>query len=321
MAASAPSTASPHSPSAPTAVAPSRQRIAVVTGGASGLGLQISLDLARTGATVVVVGRDAARLARVREEIDRAVGRPATRTIETSDLALLPEVKRVGELLARSLPEIDILVNNAGGVFAPRELTADGLERTFALNVVAPYVLTTLLLPSLARAAPSRVVNIASAAHRFQHLDFDDLGLARRYSAMRAYARSKLALILLTREFARRLEGSGVSVFAVHPGFVRTHFGQNNRGGLGAGLKLASLLFAIEVARGAESPVFAATDRSLNGRSGLYIARRLMRPGSAASRDLTAAARLFEACRTISGSEMAPFGRKGTDGSPAERAR
>lgn len=278
-----------------------RSRLAIVTGGTSGLGREIARELALHGDRVVIVGRNADQLAEVRATIDQEVGRAAVETVATTDLGLLSEARRVGTTLARAHPSVDLLVNNAGAIFSRRALTPEGQERTLALNVLAPFVLTSCLLPSLAAAAPSRVVNIASAAHRQQHLDLHDLGLERRFSAMRAYGRSKLGLILLTREFARRFPALGVAFLAVHPGFVRTNFGQNNHDALALGLRLASVLFATSVARGADTPVFAATDPAVEGLNGIYLVRRSVRSGSRASQDMAVATRLFDTCRSIAG--------------------
>ncbi len=281
----------------------SARPLAAVTGGASGLGRQISLDLARAGVDVLLVARTPSRLAEAKRSIEAEVGRPAVETLETSDLALRSETARIADLLARRDRPVDVLVNNAGALYARRQTTVEGVERTFALNVLAPFALSYRLAPSLARRPGSRIVNIASAAHRSQRLEFDNLQLERRYRGYRAYARSKLALLLLTREFARRLGTTGPSVNAVHPGFVRTNFGQNNPGAIGFGFRLAEALFAISVRRGARTPVLAARGIVAGAASGDYVSRGRVRSGSAASRDRDTAQRLFEECRRLVGLE------------------
>lgn len=275
--------------------------LAAVTGGASGLGRQISLDLARAGFDVLVVARNPSRLAEVRASIHADVGRPAVETLETSDLALRSETSRIADLLARRVRPVDVLVNNAGALYARRQTTEEGVERTFALNVLAPFVLSYRLASNLSGRPGSRIVNLSSAAHRIQRLELDNLQLERGYRGYRAYARSKLALLLLTREFARRLGKAGPSVLAVHPGFVRTNFGRNNPGAIGFGFRLATALFAISVRRGARTPVLAATGAVAGAVSGDYVSRGRLRPGSPASRDPDTALRLFEECRRLTG--------------------
>ncbi len=279
----------------PDAVSPPA-KVAVVTGGASGLGLGITRNLTRAGLEVVVVGRDAGRLDAVCALLRQEVPGSRISTVEVSDLALLSETRRVARLLSERYPSIDLLVNNAGAVFDRREVTADGIERTFALNVLAPFDLTCLLAPALLRAPSARVVNVSSAAHRGQRLDLNDLMLEHRFGPYRAYARSKLALLLLTREFARRFARTGVSVVAVHPGVVRTRWGHDLTGVLGGGIRLSLGLFGKSVERGAETPSFAALDPSVPLRSGSYFNHRAVHPGSRTSRDPRLARELFEAC-------------------------
>ncbi len=196
-------------------------------------------------------------------------------------------------------------MNNAGAYYRRRETTADGIERTFALNVLAPFVLTTELEGALRAGAPSRVVQVGSAAHRGYALDFSDLQSERAYRGFAAYGRSKLALLLLTRELARRWPANEVAVNAVHPGFVRSGFGRNNSGATALGIRVASALFGTSVLRGADTPVFAATDPSVAGITGEYFVRRRTTPGSAASRDPEAAARLYRVCAELAGTSVA----------------
>ncbi len=274
-------------------------RVAVVTGATSGIGREIARRLATDGYTVVVVGRGDARAAAAASEIARESANARVEFVSVDDLARPVRVRALAaELLAR-YPSIHVLVNNAGGFFRRRELTPDGLERTFALNVLAPYLLTTLLADRLCASAPARVVNIASAAHRRQRVDFEDLQGARSYAGYRAYGRSKLELILLTREFARRFAGTGVTVNAVHPGYVASGFGLNNGGGTALTMRVLARLFARSIPRGAETPVYVAEDAALDGVTGEYFADRRITPGDRASRDLAAAGRLAGACEAV----------------------
>ncbi|MCI4321926.1 MAG: SDR family NAD(P)-dependent oxidoreductase, partial [Thermoplasmata archaeon] len=176
-------------------------RTVVITGATSGIGLATAVALRPRVETLVLVGRDPAQLAAVSRSLSSGESGAAIRT-HVADLARIADVRRLAAELAAAYPTIDVLVNNAGAYFAQRERTAEGIERTWALNVLAPYLLTRLLHGPLRAAAPSRVVNVASAAHVGAKLDFEDLEAAGRYSGFRTYGRSKLALILLTHEFA-----------------------------------------------------------------------------------------------------------------------
>ena len=216
-----------------------------------------------------------------------------------TDLALRTETEATAQALLQRYPRIHLLVNNAGVYLVRRETTSEGFERTFALNVLSPFLLTSWLAPRLMESAPARVVNVASAAHQGNSVDFSDLQSSHRYRGLRAYGRSKLELLLLTREFARRLEGTGVSVNAVHPGFVASGFGQNNGGGLAVGMRVVQALFGRSVRRGAAVPLFAATDPEVGARTGQYIAGRRVVPGSAASQDMAVARRLYDVCREL----------------------
>lgn len=271
-------------------------RVAAVTGATSGIGRQVALDLAARGYRVAVVGRGVDRVAAVARELATATGNSQVEGIAVTDLARPEEVRRLAtELLAR-YPSISLLINNAGGFFRRRDVTPDGLERTFALNVLAPFLLTNLLAERLKASAPARVVNVDSSAHYRQHVDWSDLQGERHYAGYQAYGRSKLELLLLTREFARRFAGSGVTVNAVHPGFVASGFGQNNGGGTAFGIRIAARLFGRSVARGADTPVFVATDPSVASVTGAFFADRKVHAGDPASRDPADAARMYAAC-------------------------
>jgi NAD(P)-dependent dehydrogenase (short-subunit alcohol dehydrogenase family) len=251
----------------------------VITGATSGVGEASARLLASLGARVVIVARDPARAQAVASDLPGPRAAPVI-----ADLSTVAGVRSAADALQTAYPRIDVLVNNAGGVFMRRETTADGHERTIALNVLAPYLLTRLLEPALRRAASPRVVNIASAAHRGAHLDLDDLDSVRRYRGFSVYGRSKLALILITRAFARRSNPSDLAFFSVHPGFVRSRFGHNNGGAFGLGMRLAMVLGGISPERAAKTVAFAATSPTLSGRSGEYISRERIARASAESR-------------------------------------
>lgn len=277
-------------------------QVALVTGATSGIGREIALGLARRGATTVVVGRGPDRAARTAAEISRVSGNPKVESLRVDDLALLAGVRELAATTLDRYPSLHILVNNAGAFFRRREVTSDGLERTFALNVMAPYLLTTLLAPRLVASAPARVVNIASAAERSARIDFADLQFERRrYAGFGVYGSTKRELIWLTREFARRLATRGVSVNAVHPGYVRSGFGLNNGGGTAIAMRIIGRLFARSIERGADTPIHVCASPELAGVTGEFFSDRKSRPGTADSRDPVRACRMFEECARLSG--------------------
>jgi NAD(P)-dependent dehydrogenase (short-subunit alcohol dehydrogenase family) len=276
-----------------------RGRVVVVTGGTSGIGLEIVRGLAIRGAHAVVVGRGPGRAEAVADEMRRSTGNPDVEAVEVTDLGARAEWSHLAQELRRRLSALHVLVNNAGAYYARRETTEDGLERSFALNVLAPLALTTLLQDRLRSSAPARVVNVASAAHEGHDVHLDDLQGVREYHGYGAYGRSKLELILLTRELARRFAGTGVTVNSVHPGFVRSGFGLNNGGGTAFLLRTLALVMGKSPRRGAVLPIRLASDPELANVSGAYFSRSGEVSGSPASRDLAMARRLYDACLPV----------------------
>jgi NAD(P)-dependent dehydrogenase (short-subunit alcohol dehydrogenase family) len=243
----------------------------------------------------VLLGRDPERCEATRAEVAAACGRPADVTVLIADLARQSDVRRAAsEFLATGLP-LHVLLNNAGVVQLERGETPDGIETTFAVNHLAPFLLTNLLLARIQASAPARIVNVSSDAHKLGGpLDFDDLGATRGYSGMGVYGRSKLANLLFTRELARRLEGSAVTVNALHPGAVRTGLGQNNDAPL---LKLVAALFQPffrTPERGADTAVWLCGAREVAGISGRYFANRRERTMHRAAQDDMAGRRLWD---------------------------
>jgi NAD(P)-dependent dehydrogenase (short-subunit alcohol dehydrogenase family) len=226
--------------------------------------------LAAMGARLVLVARSRRRggaaLARL-----AAHGPGIAHSIHYADLSRLAEMKRVGAEIAAAEPRIDVLINNAGCLFGRREVTEDGLERTFAVNHVAYFVLTQLLRDQLIAAAPARIVNTASDAHRRENLDFADLQFTNGYRFRAAYGRSKLANILFTRELARRLAGTGVTANCLHPGFVATDLGQRDNGLLAILIRLVMLVRAGPPEQGAETIVYLASAPDVAEVSGGYF--------------------------------------------------
>jgi len=276
-------------------------RVAVVTGATSGIGREVALGLARLGARTVVVGRGPGRANQAAAQIARETQNPNVEGLEVSDLAVIAEARSLAATLLDRYPTLHILVNNAGAYFRRRMVTADGFERTFALNVLAPYVLTATLGPRLIASAPARVVNVASEAERSGRVDFDDLQFEHGYRGFRVYGTSKLELIWLTRDFAQRFAGKGVTVNAVHPGYVRSGFGLNNGGGTAVALRILGALFARSVAKGADTVTWAASANELAAENGNYYHDRLPLKGTPASQDLSSAHRLAEVCARLSG--------------------
>jgi NAD(P)-dependent dehydrogenase (short-subunit alcohol dehydrogenase family) len=268
-------------------------KIVVVTGGTGGIGLVAAERLAREGARLVLIGRD-------RRHGEAAAARVPGAEIHYADLALMAEVRRVAAALA-ALPRLDVLVLNAGAIFARREVTAEGLERTFALNHMHGFLLANLLLEKLRASAPARVLIVASEAHRGARLDFDDLQSARHYSAWPAYRRSKLCNILLARELARRFEGSGVTANALHPGFVATGFGARNPLLFRAALGFAQRFMAIDPEAGARPIIELARAPALATTSGRYFDKGVERRPSPEAEDAAAAGVLWDKSERIAG--------------------
>jgi NAD(P)-dependent dehydrogenase (short-subunit alcohol dehydrogenase family) len=196
----------------------------LVTGGTGGIGKATATGLAALGARVGITGRDPARTEAAAAGIRAAPGSPAVDAF-AADMSVQAGVRRLAAQVLDTYPRLDVLVNNAGGFWAHRHVTADGLEHTFALNHLAPFLLTSLLLDRLTASAPARIVTVSSGAHARGRIDFDDLQGERNYSGQRAYSQSKLASVMFTYELARRLEGTGVTATVLHPGVWRaSHF-------------------------------------------------------------------------------------------------
>ena len=265
----------------------------LVTGATHGIGLVTARVLAAAGATVLVHGRDAELGAAVAADIARGTGNSSVRFVQ-ADFMHLDEVRELAGRLAR-LPRLDVLINNAGlmdGAGRQRRCTAEGYDATFGVNHLAPFLLTNLLLGKLKQSAPARIVVVASEAHRRARLDFGDL-MNARVSFLRAYDRSKLANLLFMRALAARLEGSGVTVNGLHPGFVASELFRGVRGPLR--LLLASVLrpFMRSPRRGARTSIYLATSPEVEGVSGSYYRDCRRAAPSAAAVDDEAAARLW----------------------------
>ena len=265
----------------------------LVTGGTGGIGKATAIGLAALGARVGITGRDQARAAAAAAGIRAATGNAAVDAF-AADMSAQAQVRRLAAQVAGTYPRLDVLVNNVGGFWAHRHVTADGLEYTFALNHLASFLLTNLLLDRLTASAPARIVTVSSGAQAQGRIDFDDLQGERNYSGQRAYSQSKLANVMFTYELARRLEGTGVTATVLHPGVVRTSFGAEDQAAHFAVLIRMARPFMKTAAQGAATPVYLACSPQVEGVTGRYFANRKPKTAAKTAYDTTAAARLWQ---------------------------
>ena len=263
----------------------------LITGATSGIGQETAVGLARLGAQVVVVGRDADRTRATADRIGRDTGSQQVEFL-LADLSSLAGVRLLARDVREKCARLDVLVNNAGAIFTRRETTIDGFERTWALNHLAYFLLTLELLDLLKANAPARIVNVASTMHNGGVIDFDNLQGEKRYGGVRAYSQSKLANILFTYALARRLKGTGVTANCLHPGGVATRFGHNRVGMIDVILRLAKP-FLLTAEQGAATPIYLASSPDVAGISGEYFARCKPAGSSAASHDEALQERLW----------------------------
>ena len=271
----------------------SERRVMIVTGATNGIGFVTAKELARKGAHVVLVARSQERLNHAVSQIQASCADASLNTI-CADLSSQREVIRVAETLKSAYAHIDVLVNNAGAYFTSRQLSVDGIEMTWALNHMAPFLLTTSLLDTLRASAPARVITVSSMAHSWATINFDDLQGAQRFSGWSAYGQSKLANILFTYELADRLQQSEVTVNCLHPGFVATGFAHNNAHWFAQVNGLLQKLFAVSPEKGAETSIFLASDPSVAQVTGRYFVDCKAVPSSKISYDVTSRRRLWE---------------------------
>jgi retinol dehydrogenase-14 len=281
-------------------VHPMTGKTVLITGGTGGIGKATAIGLARAGARVGIVGRDATRGEAAAAEIRSASGNPSV-DVFTADMSSQAEVRRLAAEVLDRYPRLDVLVNNVGGFWAHRRVTADGLEHTFAVNHLAGFLLTNLLLDRLVASAPARVVTVSSGAQSMGRIDFDDLQGARKYSGQRAYNQSKLANVMFTFELARRLEGTGVTANVLHPGVTRTAFGAEDQAWYfttGSGL---ARRFMKSPEQGAQTPILLASSPEVEGVSGTYFANGKPKEANKLAYDTDAAARLWRVSAELVG--------------------
>jgi NAD(P)-dependent dehydrogenase (short-subunit alcohol dehydrogenase family) len=265
----------------------------LITGGTSGIGKATATGLASMGARVGITGRDRDRADEAAAAIVRASGNPVV-DVFVADLSSQADVRRLAGEVLSAYPRLDVLDNNVGGSWDTRHVTADGLEHTFALNHLAAFLLTDLLLERLKHSAPARVVTVSSGAHTAGRIDFDDLQGERSWSGSRAYSQSKLANVLFTHELARRLHGSGVTANALHPGVVQTSFGAEDPGMVQRLLVPFIRGFMKTPEQGAATSIHLASAPELHQITGQYFADGKPKRSSKASYDGAVGARLWQ---------------------------
>lgn len=276
-------------------------KVALVTGGTSGIGKATAVALAAMGAEVVVTGRNPERGEKAVEEIRRDSGGKVS--LMLADLAVQAEVRRLAEEFQERYDRLDVLVNNAGLIQSKRTETPDGIETTLAINHLAPFLLTNLLLDLLKKSAPSRVVTVSSGAESMGKIDFDDLQSEKRYRGFQVYGMTKLMNIMFTFELAERLRGTGVTANCMHPGAVNTGFGAKDSG-------LFSLMFRAfkpfmrSPEQGADTLIYLASSPDAEGMTGKYLSDRKVQTASKEAYDEDLRRRLWEVSEQLTGLEV-----------------
>ncbi|MBN1936921.1 MAG: SDR family oxidoreductase [Anaerolineae bacterium] len=278
---------------------PMQGKTCLVTGAASGIGAITARALAQQGAAVILVDRDSEKGAVTVNQIRQQTGSPIVEFI-CADLSAQVEIRQLAQQFKSHYQRLDVLVNNAGAMFDQRQESVDGIEMTFALNYLGYFLLTNLLLDTILSSAPARIINTSSRSHARAQINFDDLSSRMNYQGLQAYAHSKLAIVLFTYELARRLEGTGVTVNALHPGVVATHFAMNSGGVVGLLVRLFRFAF-LSPEQGAQTGIYLATSSEVEGITGKYFVKRRAVPSAPASYDTIAAARLWQASAACTG--------------------
>jgi NAD(P)-dependent dehydrogenase (short-subunit alcohol dehydrogenase family) len=276
-----------------------QDRVCVITGANRGIGKATALDLARQGARVAMVARNRQSGEEARKEIIGASGNREVQ-LHIADLASQRSIRQLAENLLATNREINVLINNAGVITQDRQLTEDGIERQFAVNHLAYFLLTNLLLERLKESAPSRIVNVASNAHHGASIDFNDINAESGYHRLRAYGQSKLANIMFTYELARRLEDTGVTVNALHPGVVNTGIYENFLGRFDFTRPLLRP-FMKSTEKGARTPVYLASAPEVERISGKYFVDKKESRSSKQSYDREAQEHLWELSEQMTG--------------------
>jgi NAD(P)-dependent dehydrogenase (short-subunit alcohol dehydrogenase family) len=279
------------------------EKICLVTGATLGIGKETAVGLARQGWRVVIVGRDEARTRETARLIASESGNSKVDFL-VADLSSQAQVRRLAEQFKSKYSRLDVLINNAGAIFTRREASVDGIEKTWALNHLAEFLLTQLLLDRLEASAPARIVNVASSAHTSGKIDFADLQGEKKYSGLKAYSQSKLANIMFTYALARRLNGKGVTANCLHPGVVATGFGHNTPGLVKTLVSLARP-FLTTPQQGAATSIYLATSPDVAGVSGKYFAKSKPTASTPLSADVAAQERLWTISEQQTGARYA----------------
>jgi len=273
-------------------------KVCIVTGASSGIGKAAATGLAKMGATVVIVCRDSKRGEAALNEIKERSGKELA-SLMVADLSSQKSIHKLVQDFRSKYERLDVLINNAGVFLAKRTLTEDVIEATFAINHLAPFLLTNLLLGVLKSSAPSRIVNVSSSAHYRGHINFDDIQGERNYSGIKAYSQSKLANVLFTYELARRL-GSGITTNCLHPGAVRTNLVRLDSGIYGLVWKILSP-FMLGAEKGADTCIYLASSAEVEGVSGKYFVKRREAVSSKESYNEAVAKRLWQVSAKLTG--------------------
>jgi len=268
-------------------------KVCLITGGTNGIGKSAAQALAQLGATVVIVGRDAQKTSQVVSEIRSAAGNTNVDSL-LADLSSQQDVRRLASDFQSRYSRLHVLLNNAGGTYLKRQLSVDGIDMTFALNHLAYFLLTDLLLDTLKASAPARIISVSSDAHANGKIEFDNLQGERAYSGLEPYGNSKLANILFTRELARRLEGSGVTANALHPGLTSTGFGRNNPGLLMTIMGVVIPLIARSPEKGAATSIYLASSPEVQSTTGEYFVDSKVAKTAPQAADMAVARKLWE---------------------------
>ncbi len=278
-----------------------QNKTVLITGGNAGIGLETARALAKQGATVVIVARDAAKGELAIADIIKTTGNNKVSFMKC-DLGSQKQVRQLAADFKAKHTRLDVLVNNAGAFFSEYGETEDGIERQFAINHLGPFLLTNLLLDLIKASAPARIVNVASRAHYRGWINFDDLNFKKKYDGfIKAYGQSKLANVLFTNELARRLEGTGITVNSLHPGVVATDIAlKESKGIYRFGWWLAKH-FMITTEQGAATSIYLASSPAVAGVTGKYFDKSKAIPASAKAMDKNIAARLWQVSEKLTG--------------------
>ena len=282
-------------------------KICLITGTSSGIGKATAIGLARMDATVIAVMRDSSKSKNALAEIRAKSGKSESSIIHLpADLSSQESVRELAREFQKRYQRLDVLLNNAGVVEFRRSLSAEGLEMTFAVNVLAPFLLTNLLLDRLKSSAPSRIVNVSSDASNGANIDFDNLQGEKKYSMMRIYGQSKLALNLITVEFARRLAESGVTANYLHPGVIRTDLGSQGLSPVLNALSKIIKIFMASPEKGARTSIYLASSPDIQTITGKYFGDSREKRPNPISNDKEEAKRLWSICETLTGISTSP---------------